>query len=205
VIPEKREKNVGLGLTLPLYLSGPVSVGWWAMLIMMLAVLTAFVSLVFAYFFYWTIHDDFPPADARGPGVFWPCVSAALLLGAWGATLLARRWNRAGKAGAFYAALGTACVLGLAGGAAILAGPWYTGMDPTSHVYPAIVWMLAIWTTLHAVTGAIMHLYCLARRAAGRMTAEHDIDICNTALFWHFVAITAVITVAVIAGFPLAK
>jgi cytochrome c oxidase subunit I+III len=205
VIPEKREKFVGLGLSLPLYMSGPKSVGWWAVLIMMLAVLTAFMSLVFAYFFYWTIHEDFPPANARGPGVFWPCVAGGLLLGAWGATLLARRLNRADKAGGFYLALLTGCGLALAGGAAILAGPWFTGMDPTTHVYPAIVWLLAIWTTLHAVTGVIMQAYCLARRLGGKMTAEHDIDIGNTALFWHFVAITAFITVAVIAGFPLLK
>jgi cytochrome c oxidase subunit I+III len=37
------------------------------------------------------------------------------------------------------------------------------------------------------------------------MTARHDIDIHNVALFWHFVAATTLITVAVIAGFPLVK
>jgi hypothetical protein len=41
------------------------------------------------------------------------------------------------------------------------------------------------------------------RRLAGRMTARYDIDITNVALYWHFTALTAVITVAVIAGFPL--
>ena len=35
LVPEKSEKNVGLGLTLPLYQSGPKSVGWWAMFITM--------------------------------------------------------------------------------------------------------------------------------------------------------------------------
>ena len=50
--------------------------------------------------------------------------------------------------------------------------------------------------------GLIMQLYCVARRLAGRMTARHDIDITNVALYWHFVAFTVVITVAVIAGFP---
>lgn len=205
LIPEKPEKDVGLGLKLPLYRSGPESVGWWAMLITMLAVLTAFVSLVFAYFFYWTIHEDFPPSGAAGPGGFWPVVAGGLLLGAWASTLLARWGNRADKPGLFYTALAAAVALAMGGGAAILAGPWFTGMDPASHVYPAIVWLLAIWTALHALTGVIMHFYCLARRLAGRMTARHDIDICNVALFWHFVAVTAVITVAVIAGFPLVK
>lgn len=205
VLPEKEEKDVGLGLKLPLYLSGPASVGWWAMFIMMLAVLTAFVCLIFSYFFYWTIHDDFPPESATGPGVFWPCLAGGLLLASWGMTLLARRWNRANKTGAFYVALLLALGLALAGGAAILAGPWLTGLNPKSHVYPAIVWLLAIWTALHAAVGALMHAYCLASRLAGRMSARHDIDMWNVTLFWHFVALTAGITVAVIAGFPLVK
>ena len=57
---------------------------------------------------------------------------------------------------------------------------------------------------LHIATGLIMQAHCLARRAAGRMTARHDVDLDNTMLFWHFVTFTAVVTVAVIAGFPLA-
>ena len=68
-VPEKVEKNVGLGLTLPTYLSGPTSISWWAMCITMLADLTAFISLVFGCFFYWTIHEDFPPKPCPGPGV----------------------------------------------------------------------------------------------------------------------------------------
>jgi cytochrome c oxidase subunit I+III len=205
VIPEKAEKNVGLGLSLPLYLSGSISVGWWAMLITMLAVFTAFVCLIFSYFFYWTIHDDFPPATAPGPGIFWPSLAAIALLVSWGLTQLARRWNRSGVATAFYASLCVAFLCALGGAGAILAGPWLTGLNPKTDVYDAIVWVLAIWTAMHALVGAIMHLYCLARRATGRMTARHDLDICNAALFWHFAALTAALTVGVIAGFPMAK
>jgi cytochrome c oxidase subunit I+III len=175
------------------------------MYLTMLAIMTAFVSLVFAYFFYWTIHEDFPPATASGPGIYWPCVAGALLLGSWTLTQLARRWNRVDRGGPFCFAIVVAIGLALAGGAAILAGPWFTGLDPKSHVYPAIVWLLAIWCALHAAVGALMQFYCLARRLAGRMTGRHDIDIANVALFWHFVAVTIVITVAVISGFPLVK
>jgi cytochrome c oxidase subunit I+III len=202
-IPEKEEKNVGLGLTLPLYVSGSASVGWWAMFITMLGIMSAFVSLVFAYFFYWTIHEDFPPDPSPGPGVFWPAVAAGLLLAAWALTSLARRWNRQDRAAAFYAGLLSASGLAVAGAAALVAGPWVTGLDPASHVYPAIVWLLVIWTVLHVGLGLVMQLYCVARRVAGRMTARHDIDIANVALFWHFVLLTAAVTVLVIAGFPL--
>ena len=43
-------------------------------------------------------------------------------------------------------AVARAVVLAVAGAAALLAGPWLTGLDPTTHVYPAIVWVLVIWT-----------------------------------------------------------
>jgi cytochrome c oxidase subunit I+III len=89
VIPEKDEKPVDHGLTLPLYISGPVSAGWLAMLITMLADITAFVSIVFGYFFYWTLTQEFPPRSIPGPGLFWPGVSVALLLGAWVLTFVA--------------------------------------------------------------------------------------------------------------------
>jgi cytochrome c oxidase subunit I+III len=203
IIPEKTTKDVGLGVTLPIYLSGSDSVGWWAMFITMMGDMTAYVSLVFGYFFYWTLRPDFLLQADKGPGLAWPGVAAALLVGAWLLTWLARRWNRQDRAVLFYGSLGAAVLLAVAGSAALLAGPHYTGLDPTSHVYPAIVWLLVVWTVLHIAAGVIMQLYCLARRVAGRMTAQHDIDIQNVGLYWHFAGITVVTTVGVIAGFPL--
>ncbi|ABA58238.1 Cytochrome c oxidase [Nitrosococcus oceani ATCC 19707] len=203
IIPEKGEKDVGLGLTLPLYGSGPKSVGWWAMLITMIGDMTAYAGLVFGYFFYWTVHDNFPPDPSPGPGLFWPLLAGALLLSAWLLMVLARYWNRRDWAGGFHGALVTAIALALAGGLALFAGPWLAGLDPTQHVYPAIVWVLVLWTLVHIAIGVIMQLYCIARRWAGKLSAQHDIDIINVRLYWHFMAITVLVTIAVIAGFPL--
>ena len=201
-IPEKPEKDVGMGVRLPLYVSGSKSVGWWGLLITMIGDMAAFASLVFGYYFFWTVHDGFPPPGA-GPGLGWPALALVLLLAAWLATLLALRLNRHRSALGLCLAAGTGAVLGVAGTAALLAGPRLHGMDPTAHVYPAIVWLLAGWTALHVLVGVLMLLYCVARRLAGRMDAVHDIDIRNATLFWHFVAITALVTVATLAGFPL--
>ncbi|MGY1424275.1 cytochrome c oxidase subunit I [Lysobacter sp. A289] len=203
LIPEKPAKDVGLGLSLPLYASGQASVGWWAMFITMIGDMTAFASLIFGYYFFWTVHDDFPADPAAGPGMLWPSIALGLVLLAWAGTMLARGLNRRDRRVGFYLATGAAATLALAGAAALFAGPWLSGMDPTRHAYPATVWLLVGWTAAHIAIGVIMQLYCIARRAAGRMTAEHDIDICNVTLYWHFVAITVLVTVATIAGFPL--
>ncbi|MCV3241766.1 cytochrome c oxidase subunit I [Mesorhizobium sp. ZC-5] len=200
-IPEKPAKDVGLGLTLPLYASGPASVGWWAMFITMVGDSTAFASLVFGYFFYWTIHPDFT-AGIAGPGMPWPMTSAVLFLTAWAATFAARQLNARGFVAGMRIVLLLGLMLTLVASAAGFAGPWSHGMDPTAHVYPAIVWVLVIWVLAHAAVGAVMQAYCLARSFAGRLTPVYDMDIRNIALYWHFMAITAAIAFAVIGLFP---
>ncbi|HKO50580.1 MAG TPA: cytochrome c oxidase subunit I [Polyangiaceae bacterium] len=201
--PEKAEKGVGMGLQLPIYIAGPSSVGWWALFITMLAVMTAYVCLVFGYFFFWTVHEQFPPKNMPGPGSLWPALGAGAGGLAWLCTVLARRWNKAEKPRAFYLSLAAAVPLSAASAAAFLYAPWQSGLDPTRHSYAAMVWLLVIWTGIHLLLGIVMHVYCLARRWASRMTAHHEIDIANATLFWHFVALTALITALVIAGFPL--
>jgi cytochrome c oxidase subunit I+III len=202
IIPEKPAKPVGFDVTLPLYAAGQASVGWWAMFIMMLGDTTAFVSLVFGYFFYWTLRPDFLAA-VGGPGTFWPTIAAALGIGAWLLTLLARRANRRDDQRLFYLALSIGAVASAGSATALVAAPLVTGLDPQRHVYDATVWVLVVWTAAHLALGTLMQLYCVARRAAKRMDAWHDIDMRNVSLYWHFAAFTCAATVAVIAGFPV--
>nr|WP_263858570.1 cytochrome c oxidase subunit I [Coralloluteibacterium stylophorae] len=204
-IPEKDCKHIGHGIVLPLHASGPASSGWWAMFITMLGDSTAFASLVFGYFFFWTVHEDFPPPAApglEGPGVFWPMLALGLLLAGWGATLGARLLNTHGRRGLARIALVLAAAATAAGGAAGLAGPWTHGMDPVLHSYPAIVWVLVIWVAVHAGAGVIMQLYSLARSLCGRLTPVYDGDLRNTVLYQHFLALTALVTFLVIGLFP---
>jgi cytochrome c oxidase subunit I+III len=64
------------------------------------------------------------------------------------------------------------------------------------------VWVLVIWTTVHAGVGAIMQGYTLARSIAGRMTPTHDADLRNITVYQHFMALTAIVTYATIGLFP---
>lgn len=200
-IPEAPDMDVGLGERLPIYVSGPPSVGWWAMFITMVGDGTAFASLVFGYFFYWTIHLDFTNG-IEGPGILWPMAAVGFFLFSWLLMLAVRHLNRNDKTSYARVALVAAVLVTALGSAAGLAGPYVHGMDPTSHIYPAIVWILAIWAVVHAAVGCIMQLYCLARSFAGRMTARYDQDITNVTLYWHFLTVTAVVTFGVIGLFP---
>lgn len=200
-IPEKAEKDIGRGIRLPLYASGVKSTGWWAMFITMTGDGTAFASLVFGYFFFWTIHADFT-GGTDGPGVFWPIAALGLFGCAWAATLIARETHSRGYVGVARTLLVAGSVLALAGCLSALAGPWTFGMDPTSHVYPAIVWTLVLWTATHGAVGILMQCYCLARSLAGRMTPQYDMELRNVALYWHFMFVTALVTFLVVGLFP---
>jgi cytochrome c oxidase subunit I+III len=205
IIPEKPEKHAGLGVVLPLYSSGPTSAGWWAMFITMMADATAFASLVFGYFYYWTIHPVFPPdgqPGLDGPGVAWPMTAMGLMLASWLLTIGAREWNARSRVGIARIALLAAAFASAAAVAAAIAGPWRTDLDPVAHVYPAIVWILSIWVAVHAGLAIIMLLYVLARSLAGRMTPVHDGDIRNVTVYQHFIALSAIVTFPVLAFFP---
>lgn len=202
-IPEKPEKDVGLGLSLPLYASGSDSVGWWAMFITMVGDGTAFASLVFGYFFYWTIHANFT-AGIAGPDAVWSLVAASLFAAAWGLMVAARTVNRRGATATMRGLLVLSLLTTVAASATGLAAPLSPGMDPTRHVYPAIVWILVIWVLAHAALGTVMQAYCLARSLAGRLTPKHDLDLGNVVLYWHFLLIAAVTTFAIIGLFPAA-
>ncbi|ADH88336.1 cytochrome c oxidase, subunit I [Ancylobacter novellus DSM 506] len=202
-IPSTLTTDAGMGLELPLYASGSASVGWWAMFITMVGDGTAFLSLVFAYFYYWTIHAAFPPEGMAMPDAGLALGAGAATLIAWLLMLLARRENWRNRPGMVRASLALSLLLALAGAALLLLASWQ--LDPTEHVYPATVWVLALWTALHLVVGVLMQGYCLAGSFAGKLTGAHDIDLRNVVLYWHFAALTMATTLAVIVLAPLAR
>lgn len=201
-IPEREMKDVGLNLRLPTYVSGPKAPGWWAVFITMLGDATAFASLVFGVFFYWTARPDFPPPGTPHADPRLTITAAVLLTATWSVSRIARSVHRAGKVGLARALLTAAPLMALSGAAALVGAVWLPGLEPSSHAYPAMMWGLVIWTTAHILCGTIMLAYCLARSLAGRMRPRFDADLWNTTLFWHFLLVSCLITAAMIGLVP---
>jgi cytochrome c oxidase subunit 1/cytochrome c oxidase subunit I+III len=202
-VPEKPKKDVGLGLTLPTYGSGPASVGWWAVWITMLADATAFASLIFGFAYYWTSNTAFPPPDSEHAGLVWLAFGTAALVAAWALTLGARTMNRQGRVAAARAGLAAGAAFAAAGMGAMLWSAWSTGLDPTAHAYPALVWAILVWIAGHIGLGVIMQLYCLAGSLFGKLTPRYDADLQNASLFWHFMIVTVLAGAATIG--PVAR
>lgn len=201
-IPEAPTKDAGRGITLPLHASGPSSIGWWAVFITMTGSSTAFASLVFAYFYYWTIHPVWPPAGTPVMSAFWPGIAAVAALAHWASMFAARRATDRSRPGLARLAMVVAAATALLSASALMLGPWSAGLDPKSHAYPATIWVLAGWSAAHLLLGMVAALYCLARSLAGRISAEFDGDLWNATLFAHFTVPTVLVTLAVMRLFP---
>ncbi len=199
LIPEKKTKDVGSGLTLPIYVAGPRSCGWWAMFIAMLADVTAFLCLIFSFYYYVTINETVS-LERFQVGWGWPLAGLAggLLTVAliWGA----RRHGISGGGGA--ALLAAAALVACATGAALVTGPATAGIEPTSHAIGATIWTLLGWAAVHAGLGVVMLLFCGAGCLAGRVDGDHDIFLWNTELYWHFTAFMAALSALVVVLLP---
>ncbi|MFP5254166.1 MAG: hypothetical protein ACLGH4_10280, partial [Actinomycetes bacterium] len=71
-------------------------------------------------------------------------VALGLLGAAWFAAWFARRANERDASALYYGSVVAAVSLAGLGAAALAAGPYYTGLDPTAHAYSATVWLLVI-------------------------------------------------------------
>ncbi|GGG84909.1 cytochrome c oxidase subunit I [Salipiger pallidus] len=202
-IPENPTKYAGRGLTLPTYAQGNRSPGWWAVFITMTGDMTAFMGLVFSYFFYWTALPDFFPTADKLPSFGWLLIGTALLLASWLMCVAARKLLGQGGRGRAMVLLAGALPVG---GLGIGAWAWsaYTkGLDPTVHSFDAMVWMLILWLFLHLLLSWLMHLYVAARIWRGICTPDYRADMMNLTLFTHFLALTAVVIFALLALFPI--
>jgi cytochrome c oxidase subunit I+III len=201
---DPNRRDAGCGYVLPRYVSGPPSVGWWAMFITVLADGTAFVSLIFAYFFYWTVSEAWPPALVGEHSLLLPAAAAPFLLLAAGLI----RWSvtalRLVQTGRFKLAVCLGCGALLAAAALQIRWLLGAGLDPTAHAYPAIVWTLYGYFLFHVVLAVVMGLYVLARFFAGHLAPGYDIDLRNVALFWYFTVLQGMLAMATIHLFPLA-
>ncbi|MCF7702343.1 cytochrome c oxidase subunit I [Loktanella sp. M215] len=200
IIPDAPMGDVGLDLKLPRYASGSDAPGWWAVWITMLGDATAFASLVFGFFFYWTASDNFPPQGATHANGTMVAAFAVLLSLSWVATRVARGVHRDGNVTLGRLLMAASIALTLAGGAAVYGA--VSALNPTEHVYPALICGLAVWLGAHLMLGVIGQGYCLARSLAGKMTPLYDADLQNVTLLWHFIALQSLVTAAVIGLLP---
>src|SRR5690606_9568731 len=87
-----REVDIGGGIRLSTYATGPGTHGWWATVILLIVIFMIFLMTIFSFLFLYGIHPEYwsAPADANSLWVILPVYAAGAALALLGRHLLAR-------------------------------------------------------------------------------------------------------------------
>ena len=188
----QEEVDVGAGIMLPTYVTGPRTHGWWAMVVLLIVIGMIFLMAVFSYLYLYGIHPDFwvPPPD---PVWLAPIVGGYAM--AAGLALLARRLLARERT-----TLWTPPTLILLAAGTLIAtfavdfASWRaTGLTGPASGQGAIVHALLSLQGLLVAIVAIMALYLAARASRGLITKPTNTSLDMVVLFLVYTAAEGVV------------
>jgi len=191
--------DIGAGVRVPTYATGPASHGWWAMVVLLIVAGMIFLMAAFSYVFLWSRRPDlwFAPPD-----VGWLAASAGgYVLG--GLLAVASAWvlRRAGPAAALALALAGSAALFTAF-AADLASWWSAGLRPDASGQGATVFALLSFQGVLLGVLLLMAGYLSARTARGLVTRQRASTVDLIALFAGYAAAQGALGALLVRLFP---
>ncbi len=179
--------DIGAGIRVPTYVTGPSSHGWWAMVILLIVVGMIFAMLVFSYLFLWSRRPDLwiaPPSQSSF------LLTTSGYLAAAAIPMLASRALFKWRAGAFVATVLMIAATGVQGAAfwQDFASWRAAGLAPEASGQGATVYgFLALQGCMLAIC-VLMTGYLAARTACGMVDARRRATF---DLIWMFFVYTA--------------
>jgi cytochrome c oxidase subunit I+III len=204
--PAKGAADVGGGIRLPTYLTGPQSHGWWAMIVLILVAGSLYLAYVFSYLYLWTVSPEVWPPNGSPvpPGLAWPAAAAGLFVaGAAAFALAARILPAPGRRSLLPQIVIVAGAAALAGGVAVeVWGHWRTGLVPTGSAYGAMVYMAALLAGQIVAAIVLMALFTAARLLAGKTDRERRNSFDHTAQLAYYAVAQSLFGLVLVHGFP---
>ncbi len=205
--PSAGRVEIGGGVRLPTYLSGPASHAWWAMIIVVLVAGALYLSFIFSYLYLWTVNRDQWPDVANGTlaAASGPALSAALLVASGVAIVLAgrildRKWGSLPMTLCVGGGLTALC----SALASELCAQWATGWRPSASGHGALVAMNMVLQGQLTAAVVVMGLFAIACRMAGRLDVRRRVVFDNVAILWLYTIGQSLLGLLLIHGFPRA-
>ncbi|CAN7594943.1 cytochrome c oxidase subunit I [Bradyrhizobium sp. LjRoot220] len=196
--------DIGHGIKVPTYVSGPLSHSWWAMVVLLLVAGSLYLSLVFSYLFLWTVSPQVWPKPEQMPPSWWPILAAMMLAASSGLIVLAGRLLslQSRNGAAFIGGVAVAALLlGGSLGAEILSH-WRAGLRPEADAHGALAYMASFLQLQLVLALIVMAGFAIARRLAGMLNRRRRVVFDNLALLWHYTVVQGLFGLLLVHGFP---
>jgi cytochrome c oxidase subunit I+III len=191
--------DIGGGIRLPSYMSGPQSQAWWAVVVLMLVSASIYGCSLFSYLYLWTISPELWPEDSpSGPGA--ALLAALLYVAASAAFGLANRFLKRNALATTGALLVAALVLLPAAVGVQFAS--HAELSPSASAYGAVVYLIASLAGFYAFVCCALVLFVLARAAKGMVSPVRRVTFDNARLFVHYTAAQSIVGLLLVHGFP---
>jgi cytochrome c oxidase subunit I+III len=186
---EQAEVDIGAGIMVPTYVTGPSSHGWWAMVILLVVMAMIFIMALFSLAFLWSNQ----PAFWAPPPKIGAALPVALLYGtALVAALAARRLLPRGAGGASGLLLFSVLAAGIA-----LWLDWSSwrasGLVPEASGQGATIYALQALQAFATGTGLLMAAFCAARTLRGLVSLPRNNSVDLAMLFLAYTAVQGLV------------
>jgi cytochrome c oxidase subunit I+III len=186
---EQAEVDIGAGIMVPTYVTGPSSHGWWAMVILLVVMAMIFIMALFSLAFLWSNQ----PAFWAPPPRIGAALPVALLYGtALVAALAARRLLPRGAGGASGLLLFSVLAAGVA-----LWLDWSSwrasGLAPQASGQGAAIYALQALQAFATGTGLLLAAFCAARALRGLVSLPRNNSVDLTMLFLAYTAVQGLV------------
>jgi cytochrome c oxidase subunit I+III len=199
---DQKTVDIGAGIRVPTYASGPTSHGWWAMVITLVVAAMVLAMTMFSYVFLWSgAAKAWRPPPGADSLIFAAAADlAAGLLAGFGAW----RLSRGHKHGARVATALTVLAAGLLVAAWLVDfSSWRAaGLAPNLSSQGAIVHAFLSWQGFFVAVSVLMAIYVVLRWLFGYIAADRPVTVQLTAMFLGYTAGQGLVSVLLTRLFP---
>lgn len=203
--PAKGPVDIGGGYRLPVYVTGAIGHGWWAMVVLMLVAGSLYIAYIFSYLYLWTVSADvWPQQETLLPALSSSAISAGLFIISAAFYWLSKR--ALPKPGSRNVSNPLCVLIGATALTLAVANEiytqWQVGLNPTDNSYSAMVYMGSILTGQLAFAIVIMTLFVVARMITGKLDRIRFASLENTQLLAYYTVVQGLLGLLLIHGFP---
>jgi heme/copper-type cytochrome/quinol oxidase subunit 3 len=162
--------------------------GWWGMVLALVSDVSAFASLIAAYFYVrFVTSDTWPPPGDPLPKLLLASIMTGLLVVSVAPMALADLGLKAGSRPRLLLGAFTTALLG-AGFVVLEVFEWadeLKGSWPTKNAYGSLFYVLTGYHVVHIALGTLALLLLVVATLAGRVRSAHRVWVRVFSLFWY--------------------